>query len=356
MLTGPEAVASASRIAPIYLEGRLLPIQDDVSRSLGLSLHDVVRAMVETRAESLVLNLNGRALTLPQGFNLRPGEEVWLRYLQTQAGAAFQVLAQAPTSMVSGLPDRSLPGLQPQALPLPPVSLAGFLGKPSEFGLLTQLFAHSGLLQMARLRPDMIRQALKASGLFFEAKLNKSQPTEDDLKAALQVMLTRTLRERPDDLESIERIQAGLRELTHAQVDSVVATGYREIFLHFLIPFQDAPPADIRFFRPPPSDDTPNPPYTIDIQTQSEALGRLWMTAQIAQGAPADRIEMTMWAERVDVARDARRAAAELKEDLADAGLYLSQLTVLEGVRPANLTPTPGSTQMTGLHTVDRKA
>jgi hypothetical protein len=355
MLTGPEALAAASRIAPIYLEGRLLPIQDDVSRSLGLSLHDVVRAMVETRAESLVLNLNGRALTLPHGLNLRPGEEVWLRYLQTKAGAAFQILPQAPAAQTTGAPDQLALAPQ-QALPLPPVSLAGLLGRPAEFGLLGQLVANSGLFQMARLRPDMIRQALKSSGLFFEAKLAQGQPTVGDLKASLQVMLARILDEDPDDLEAVERLQAGLRELTHAQVDTVVAAGQRELFLHFLIPFQDAPPADIRFFRPPPSEDTPNPPYTIDIQTQSEALGRLWMTAQVAHAEPADRIEMTMWAERPDVARDARRAASELKDDLADAGLSLTQLTVLEGVRPASLTPTPGSTQRTGLHTVDRTA
>jgi hypothetical protein len=68
MLTGPEALAAASRIAPIYLEGRLLPIQDDVSRSLGLSLHDVVRAMVETRVGlSAMLAVVAASVTGPVG-------------------------------------------------------------------------------------------------------------------------------------------------------------------------------------------------------------------------------------------------------------------------------------------------
>lgn len=359
MLTGPEAVASAARIAPIYLEGRLLPIEDETSRSLGLSLHDVVRGMVETRPESLVLNLNGRALTLPPGFQLRPGEEVWMRFLQTRGGPALQLLPQAVGAQLAAqsvssqaavnpaAPAPTQAGLPP-ALTLPSLGLAGLLGKPSEFALLSQLLTGIGLgalsrtaTQMARLHPEAVRQALRASGLFFESKLSQGLSPVGDLKGALQNRLITALQEFPQNLEAIERLQAGVREITHAQVDSLVAAGNRELFLHFLIPFQDAPPADIRFFRPPRSEESPNPPYTIDIHTRSESLGQLWMTAQIAQARPADRIEMTMWAERLDVARDARRAAAELKEDLADAGLVLVQFQVLEGLRPASLTPKP---------------
>jgi len=372
VLTGPEAVASAARIAPIYLEGRLLPIQDDLSRSLGLSLHDVVRAVVEARAESVVLNLNGRALTLPPGLQLRPGEEVWLRYLHTRGGPAFQLLpasvgaqAAAQAADLSPLapapPAQTLPGASPPG-PLPSLSLAGFLGKPSDFGLLSQMLSATGLAgllrasaSMARLHPDAVRQALRASGLFFESKLAQGQPTASDLKAALQILLTKTLQESPQDLEAIERLQAGLREITHAQVDTLVAAGHREMFLHFLIPFQDAPPADIRFFRPPPTEDSPNPPYTIDIHTRSDSLGQLWMTAQIAQAQPADRIEMTMWVERPDVARDARRAAGELKDDLADAGLELVHLHVLEGLRPASLALTPTAASSPA-HLLDQRA
>ncbi|MGA0881920.1 MAG: hypothetical protein ACO3QP_03745, partial [Burkholderiaceae bacterium] len=92
MLTGPEAIAAAgARPLPIYLEGRLIPLQDAVSKELGLNPNQVVKAVVEIRPEGSMVLVNGRYVELPPQLRFRPGEEIWLRMVQTGKGPALQV-------------------------------------------------------------------------------------------------------------------------------------------------------------------------------------------------------------------------------------------------------------------------
>ena len=64
MLTGPEAIAqlASGKVLPIYLEGRVVPVQNDISRELGLSANQVIRAVVEQRPEGLIILINGRSV------------------------------------------------------------------------------------------------------------------------------------------------------------------------------------------------------------------------------------------------------------------------------------------------------
>ncbi|HSG19578.1 MAG TPA: hypothetical protein VLA31_02310, partial [Burkholderiaceae bacterium] len=101
MLTGPDAIGVAGgKPLPIYLEGRLIPVADAVGRELGLKFNEVVRGVVEARAESLLLKLNGREVELPAQLKFRPGEVLWLRY--TEMGRGMVLVPQAGPGAVAG--------------------------------------------------------------------------------------------------------------------------------------------------------------------------------------------------------------------------------------------------------------
>lgn len=374
MLTGPEAFAAltAARPLPIYLEGRLFPVQNDVAKELGLALHQTIRGTVEVRAEGNVLVLQGgRALELPPQLRFRPGEEVLLRLIQTPAGKA---LAAVPPQITSELGGSALArvegGAQASALtgsaagPLASLtpSVASLFVRPADFSGLAQLLSpgfFAGLSQLAtareagigplaawlkgrqamgRVSADGVRQAFLQSGLFTESRLAQGQAVGSDLKIALQTALL-ALQEEGHDPALQDGLEASLRELYSAQADSLVSASYRELMFTFLIPFRDAPPAVIRFFRPRRRPDEPEPPITFDIHTQSPSLGELWLTAQLSAG---EDLELTMWAEREEVATIAQKSVDELRGDLEDAGLDLRKMVVLHGRKPSGLDLPPG--------------
>jgi hypothetical protein len=92
----------------------------------------------------------------------------------------------------------------------------------------------------------------------------------------------------------------------------------------------------VSFFRPPRSEQEPNPPSVINIYTRSESLGEVWLKTVVFSG---DVLELTMWAAHSEVAQRARRAISELDEEMASAGLVLRSMTVLAGRRPPDAPP-----------------
>ena len=74
MLTGPDAIAqmAGGKISPIYLEGRI-PIAEATSKELGLLPNQVVRAVVDQRAERLVVLINGRPFSCQPNCVFVPG-------------------------------------------------------------------------------------------------------------------------------------------------------------------------------------------------------------------------------------------------------------------------------------------
>lgn len=117
MLTGPEAIAqlAGGKVLPIYLEGRVVPVQNDISRELGLSANQVVRAVVEQRPEGLIILINGRPVELPVQLRFRPGDLIWLKVVQTPQGLVLQTVAPRlvrrarPRRRVSHCPLERLP-------------------------------------------------------------------------------------------------------------------------------------------------------------------------------------------------------------------------------------------------------
>ncbi|MEY2777196.1 MAG: hypothetical protein RLY30_1294 [Pseudomonadota bacterium] len=359
MLSAAEALAvAAGRPLPIYLEGRLFPVTNEVSRELGLSLHDVVRGIVELRPEGLTLILNGKAMVLPQDAALRAGEQPWLRLVNQQgrqalmvvAGPAAGVAAQESSPQGTARPEA---GLAASLLGQMSPSHASLFVRPADLGALFSILQSNlmpGVLSrgysMARLTPDMIKQALKLSGLFTESLLHRQQPVQGDLKVALTALLSQIRGEGLLEEEWSGVIESTIRELNSAQADALVAQSNRELLYNFFIPFKDAPPAQVRFFRFPRSEQEEGG-FIIDVHTRGEPLGDVWLTGKLAQERD---IQLTMWAERADIARDAKAAIQELAEDLLSAGLKLISMQVIHGRQPSHIhaaltetAPVPGS-------------
>ncbi|MGA1302080.1 MAG: hypothetical protein ACO3X3_06265, partial [Burkholderiaceae bacterium] len=243
MLTGPDAIGVAGgKPLPIYLEGRLIPVADAVGRELGLKFNEVVRGVVEARAETLLLKLNGREVELPAQLKFRPGEVLWLRY--TEMGRGMVLVPQAGPGAVAGgaagqggaAGAAGVPGpiaAPPPAGGLSPAVASLFL-RPADFsGLLSLLSgaAFVGLAQraqsggstvgtnalgqwlsqrpaMGRLSADGVRQALRASGLFTESALGKGGAIPGDLKLAMRQAVLQMQSEMVSGLR--EQVESGL--------------------------------------------------------------------------------------------------------------------------------------------------
>jgi len=370
MLTGPEALGVAGgKPLPIYLEGRLIPVQEAVGRELGLKFNEVVRGVVETRGETLLLKLQGKEVELPAQLRFRPGEVLWLRYTEMGRGMVLVPTANQSAAGIAGGGGGAggLAQAQAHALPSSPAiaggwspSVASLFLRPADLSGLLTLLTGAGLfaglaqrvqgqpapgplgqwfasrLTMARLTPEAVRQAMRSSGLFTESMIaHGGGPAVGDLKLALRQALTEI---ELDTLEQglREKIESSLHELESSQADSLVAASQRDLVFNFVISFKDADPVLISFFRPKRSEEQPNPPSVINIYTRSESLGEVWLKTVVFSG---DVLELTMWAAQTDVASRARRAVGELEEEMASAGLVLRSMSVLNGRRPSEDAP-----------------
>ncbi|MGA1693242.1 MAG: hypothetical protein ACO379_07670, partial [Burkholderiaceae bacterium] len=182
---------------------------------------------------------------------------------------------------------------------------------------------------MGRLSADGVRQALRASGLFTESALGKGGAIPGDLKLAMRQAVLQMQSEMVSGLR--EQVESGLHELESAQADALGVSAQRDMGFSFIIPFRDADPVLVSFFRPRRSPQEPNPPAVVNLYTRSETLGEVWMKTVIEV---SDTISLTMWAEREDLAKRARAAVGELEDEMTSAGLVLKSMVVLHGRRP----------------------
>ena len=150
MLTGPEAISqlAGGKVLPIYLEGRVVPVQNDISRELGLSANQVIRAVVEQRPEGLIILINGRPVELAAQLRFRPGDLIWLKVIQTSQGLVLQTTAPPAGLAGSAAPRQPLPTGTAAPLPTAAVSpmVASLFAQPANFNGLMSLFSSSGSL------------------------------------------------------------------------------------------------------------------------------------------------------------------------------------------------------------------
>mgnify|MGYP000713189290 CR=1 FL=1 len=479
MLFSPETMAVAGRLNTLVIDARAAVIQAPEARLLGLTQGQIVNAIAEVRGERLKLILQGRAIELPRGLRLSPGDVVTLKTLaqtsgqwqlqpqaingkpvtlaptpqiaqapqtaskpqtapaspttpasqtaqttqttpapQTTPGAATPIpaptgaqttIAQAGAPAAKVSPETPVPpghvrftpdaqvttkaaealaaatnkpvatqtpaGVQPLAQPDAAVSarLSALLSRPPDTSAWAHLFKSGALdqllkwvsnaaprssaatsalatpvgaaaplaerfdqwpllnLRMGGLTPRTLRDAMLASGLSAEALLargdSKGRPDVKTLPRQLMAVLQQGTNAHTvvkDAFDDIER----------AQVDAAQALERRELAFSLVLPFSDAEPINLKFQRHAKRDDTPGHVYTVDVHTQSQRLGELWMRSQIHIQADRTDVALTMWAVRADVAVQARAHVDDLRDELEAAGLGLIEVQVFNAARP----------------------
>jgi hypothetical protein len=370
LIEGAQASQSAGRANPIFLEGKLLPLDAAVARALGLKEAEVVQATVQSGpGGNLVLLLRGRLIDLPQPSPWLSGQALSLKAFSTPSGGwNLQTLPNANASApLAGSP---LPaaaaglGLAGQALPsLPPVvsdagvfvsRAANLLFKPAGLPELAQLFQPGVLddllqklprpdlqtqwrslqLSMAQLTPQALQRAVTA-GMGAEVWLARGMsPPADDPKQVLRRLLAALTASADDEDEArISPLKRAVDEIDASRVQAVQAHAQQEVLLRMLLPFHDAEPVEL-VFRRAPRHGGETPPFTVNVHSRSQSLGELWLKTQL-QG---DRVELTMWALQADVVRKARARAPELAAQLIDAGLAMQGFQIHHGARPAEPT------------------
>ena len=79
LISGAEALVSPGRIHPIFLEGKLLPLQPNSAADLGLKDGQIVQASVRLQHDQPMLVLQGKTLPVPGLQMSQVGESIWLR-------------------------------------------------------------------------------------------------------------------------------------------------------------------------------------------------------------------------------------------------------------------------------------
>lgn len=178
-----------------------------------------------------------------------------------------------------------------------------------------------------------------------EAQLAKGHvpPPHHDMRSLLSELL-RGLRAQGD--AQAATAHAALSDVESAQVDHLRALHQREWTFQCVLPFADAPSAQLHLQREAQDADGADgaPPgawahkWWVSLYTESEGLGRVWMRSGVSVDSS---VEMQVWATRDHVVEDARARVEDLRDLLSEAGLTLSGFVVTHGERPAGPSRVP---------------
>lgn len=348
LLQGMEQAALPGRLNPFYLEGRPLPLEQPVARQLGLRDGQIVQGMIELRGENLKLLLNGQLIDLPPGLRFRPGDEVWLRAIRggtggwllkpvvpeaEQPAALSPAITESPAAAEAPAMSRLLalslrPPMSPTLLQLfQPGVMDALLKSGGDAGLASMFQGMQ--LSMRGLTPAALQGAALSSGFWLEALLGRGQPTGTLDSKGLLRRLIRALSDK--EPASASQLHRALDDIESAQVDSLAAQARGELSFAMVLPFKDANPVEIKFFRPPRRPGQQTPPFSVDIHTENEVLGEIWLKTSIGQAA---HVDLMMWAVKDSVVRLARRHGDALGKRLALAGLTMDSFRVFHSARP----------------------
>lgn len=355
MITGAETAHLTPKTPTIYLEGKLPLVIEKTAAELGLRDGQVVQGTLESKLDTLRLNLqgpqNGTYIDLPKdlpgGLRMASGDTALFRVQVLASGnILLRPLQAAPTPAASAPPAAApLPGRTEQ-LGFRPPDMQGLaqLLRPGVLDSMLQGLSASapelGALQqwlklrpsMAQLTPDKLQQAMRRSGFMTENLLTQGLGTGlVDLKSVLrQLMRNGTATDKDsllsDSLDDIESRQLLANESLNGQ----------EWVFSMMLPFADAEPVALRLVRGRRQPGQDKPPLVIHLHTRNRDLGEVWLQTRISDETEVD---MVMWAEREDVVNKAQAMATNLEQELDSAGLHMTRLQIIHGQGPK--TPTP---------------
>lgn len=359
MISSNEISAQTPRLPPIFLEGRLPMLEAPAVAALGLRDGQVVRPLVEARDGQLQLILQGLLIPVPPQMRLVAGERpAWQVRLDAQGRAVLVPLGGTPgdaSAAASAAPAPAQAATRLAQLALRPPTLSGLaaLMQPGAlaawFQAAPQPEVGAQIAQLMRqwpstgqLTPESLRRALRQGGWTQEAALARGERMAGaegaDTKSLLRTLLT-DWTQAPASTRGV--LQDALDDIESRQLQSVVdPSAGRELALSMLLPFADAEPVHVRWSqardRQEGSDggDAGPAPWVVDLHTRSSVLGEVWLRTRISRGT---RVELVMWAERAELAAQARAAGPSLVAWLHEAGLRMASLQVIHGSPPPGI-------------------
>jgi hypothetical protein len=358
MISSTELSAQTPRLPPIFLEGRLPMFEAPAVAALGLRDGQVVRPLVESRDGQLQLILQGLLIPVPPQLRLVAGERpAWQVRLDAQGRATLVPLGGPPgdasAAATSSAPAQAATRLAQLALRPPALSGLAALMQPGALAALFQAAPQpevgAQIAQLmrqwpstAQITPELLRRVLRQGGWTQEAALARGERMAGaegpDTKSLLRTLLA-DWTQAPAATRGV--LQDALDDIESRQLQSVVdPSAGRELALSMLLPFADAEPVHVRWSQarerqegPDGSDAGPSP-WVVDLHTRSSVMGEVWLRTRISRGT---RVELVMWAERAELAAQARAAGPSLVAWLNEAGLRMTSLQVLHGSPPPGI-------------------
>ena len=341
-MLGIDQVTSATKTALPVLDSAPVRVSEPVARDLGLRDGEVVKGAVEADGDALKLILNGLPVELPPGRGLVAGDTPTFRVIESPAGLllqpvqVFPAAAPVPPAAAQGMPAPSLPA-----------AILSMLMHPLESPALTELFT-GGIMAsalaaanapelaalfrkarpaMANLTTNSLREAVADAGLWTESSLARGKvPQEYNIK----LLLRRLLKAGGGNAPIRNTLERAVEDIESSQLQAVQAKTQNELMLNLVIPFSDANPVRLTFFRPAPSREQPDPPFTVNVHTRNDVLGEVWLKTAVTART---RIDLTMWALLPSVATAASNASRALGLELEKAGLRMNSFVVYNGAR-----------------------
>ena len=356
MINGAEALVSPSRVHPIYLEGKLLPLQAPTAAELNLSDGQVVQGLVKLHDDQPALFLKGRLIEGPLPNLASVGDSLWLKVESKPQGPWSLIPVPAPSALQPSLGLTSTPLASP-SLPVgiaPWISkIANLLYRPTGTEELTQIYRAGTLdallqsvprpdlkaqwrnlqLSMAQLTPAILRQAM-TNAMGAEVWLAKGlPPPTDDPKQFIRKLIDALEQleiSESNDGSSISRLKAAIDDLEANQVQAVQAQAQSEVLFSMTLPFSDSNPVELTFRRGPRQEGEP-PVLTVNVHSKTADLGPVWLKTQLMK---LQEVELTMWATDSSVVELAKSRSTLLGQELLGAGLKMRSFKVVHGPRP----------------------
>lgn len=360
-MLGPENVLGVPRVPPVQWDARPLWVEARVAEQLGLHDGQVIPAVVGVQDGRVRLWLRDFSFGIPNGWNLKEGDKPFLRVSQTPGGWGLLIqstpadgVMRSPSLLPTDALARTRAGVL-ETSALTPTPLQTLLSQPEGFtkaltwlqpGLLSVLSSSPEIanlllrwdalsLSMASLRTDALKRAIQAQGRSAENRLSKGESVDSDMKSLLRQLLA-LLTESSDETVSdkvLKDLQKTVEEMDRSQAQAAQAQLRGELSLHLVLPFLDSDPVTMHIHQDRPSADDEVPPFSVDIHSRSRLLGELWLHTQVTQ---RQVIDLTMWAQREEIADLARVRSHQLHEELASVGLNLRTFQIHHAVRPGH--------------------
>jgi hypothetical protein len=317
-------------------------VSEQVAKAIGLKDNQIVRGIIEDRGGLLKLVLNNRELDWDASKRFKPGDRIDFRVESSIYGRSLRPVLGGEVKVAStAVPVPPALGASPRLLsllyrPVQPSTVNQLFRPPTMAPFIDQLAAANIrqsadqlITSMQRITPDAVRSGLLSSGLFGEYMLMQQGASRPDLKQFLRSLLKATA---PNQTRAIAELTGAIDEIESRQIEGLQAQQNREVSYHFVLPFFDANPVSVHIEREANYAENPEADWVINLHTETDSLGELWLKTTLKANS---QVEMIFWADRPGSVNIARAASADLKRRLADFGLELSKLTLLDARRPS---------------------